>query len=178
MAATAAAAMPTFGSQLKKIAWWEIGIGIFCLVAPIWSSLAITYAIGIGLVIIGALLFREAWGEAKGTKGRGWRFVEGAAFVFLGLYFVLNPLAGMATITAVIASLLILTGLVRLFAAFEVRPANGWGMLALAGVAAVLCGVLFLVGLPFSGLWVPGILFGASLLSGGIAHLTLAKALA
>ena len=167
----------TVSAGMKKTAWWEIGIGVFCLIAPILASVAINYAVGVGIAIVGSILFRAAWAQPKGTKGRGWRLVEGVAIIILGMYFVLVPLVGLTLLTLVLASLLFVAGLFRVLTAFDLRPAPGWGLLAFAGVAAIVCGGLLLLELPSSRFWGPGTLLGVSLLSGGLARLSLAGAI-
>lgn len=172
--ATTATPLRRISTSLKTIAWWEIGIGAFCLLAPLVASVAINLAIGLAVALVGGLLFLGAWAEPKGTKGRGWRLVEGAAIALLGLYFVVVPLAGLTLLTLILACSFFVAGLFRLLTAFDVRPLPGWGMLAVAGVAAVLCGAWLLLDLPSSRFWGPGTLLGIALLSGGIARLALA----
>jgi uncharacterized membrane protein HdeD (DUF308 family) len=71
-----------------------------------------------------------------------------------------------------------LAGLARCSAALALRPRPGAGMLLAAGILTALCGVLLLAQWPSSSAWALGTLLGVSLLFGGFAKWTIAKAIA
>jgi uncharacterized membrane protein HdeD (DUF308 family) len=58
--------------------------------------------------------------------------------------------------------------------AFRIRPHDGWVWMLVAGIIAILCGVLIVAQLPSSALWAIGLLAGINIISTGWAYLFLA----
>ena len=162
-------------SHLKTTATWEIVGGVLCLLAPLLAGLAVTILTGIGLLMAGVFVLRFA---DEDKKSRTARIVEGGLLVLLGAYLVLAPLAGLGFLTTVLAVMMILAGVARCSAALALRPKPGAGMLLAAGVLTALCGVLLLAQWPSSSVWAVGTLLGVSLLFGGFAKWSIAKAIA
>jgi uncharacterized membrane protein HdeD (DUF308 family) len=167
-------------NALPKKAWgWLaalgvllIAMGIFAIAAPLVASLAVGAWIGVLFLIAGVGQIAHA------VSVKGWRpslghLAVGAIYGIGGLLVIFKPLAGLMAFTLLICAMLLAAGVVRLIAAFQLRPAPGWGWLAAAGATALIAGVAVFASFPGSSLWLLGLLAGLSFLSEGWALLTL-----
>ena len=167
-------------TALPKRAWgWLAGLGIllivmgvFAIAAPLVASLAVEAWIGVLFLIAGI-------GQvAHAVSVKGWRpslghLAVGAIYGIGGLLVIFKPLAGLMAFTLLICAMLLAAGAARLIAAFQLRPAPGWGWLAVAGVASLIAGAAVFASFPGASLWLLGLLAGLSFLSEGWALLTL-----
>jgi uncharacterized membrane protein HdeD (DUF308 family) len=98
--------------------------------------------------------------------------IVGLLFVLGGAMLMLNPLATSLGLTLGVAALLFASGVVR--AVLAVRHWRDYGGLLLAsGLLGIITGIVLLVGFPWSGLLVPGILLGIDLIIHGTWWLAL-----
>jgi uncharacterized membrane protein HdeD (DUF308 family) len=103
-------------------------------------------------------------------------FLIGALYLAAGAYLAFLPLAGILTLTILLAALFIAEGVLEIIMAFRVRPHEGWGWLLLSGLIAAAVGVLIALGLPSSATWAIGLLTGINLISTGWGFIFLALA--
>ena len=88
--------------------------------------------------MLGGLSFQvQGWGGL-------WALLFGALSLVVGISLVFNPLAGMVSLTLLVAVLLLATGVTKLFYAFSLRPVTGWIWVLLSGLVSVILGVRFL----------------------------------
>lgn len=169
--------------QLIKEKWgWFLALGIVLILAglvaiafPFLSSLAATVVFGWLFLIGGAALIVHAF-WAPGWKGFLWELLIGLLYVAAGVYLAFVPVAGLLTLTVVIAALFIAEGIFELIMAFRVRPHEGWIWLLLSGIAALAVGAIIAAGLPESAVWALGLLVGINLLFSGWSYVFLALA--
>jgi len=140
--------------------------GILAIGSPFAAGLSVTMFVGIMLAIGGIaqciLAFRA------GAFGKGLLiFVVGALTAAVGFYLINQPLAGLAAITLFLAAYFVVTGIFELISAFQIRPADGWGLMLFNGIVTLLLGIMIWSGFPLSGAWAVGILFGVKLLLSG-----------
>ena len=159
---------------------WFIALGLVLLVLgglaimfPLLTTIATKVFIG-WLFLIGGFAHVI---HAFSTRTWG-AFVldvlEGALYVFAGVWLAFFPLAGILTLTVFVAFLFIFQGVVESAIAFRVRPAQGWGWMLFAGIVAILAGCLIIAGLPSTAAWALGVLVGVKLMTSGWAYLILA----
>ena len=167
---------------LRQNAGWVTGIGILLLVmgilaigSPLVTGMAITWTVGIFLILGGAsqclLAFRAgAFGRALLV------FLTGLVTLIAGGFMVSQPVAALASITLLLAAYFLATGVLAIIAGLQVKPANGWGWMLANGVITVLLGLMLWKQWPLSGAWAVGVLFGVQLVSTGVALLVLGSA--
>ena len=160
---------------LRENVSWTIGIGVLLvvvgflsLIAPLASGVAITFLVGVLLLAggIGQLLlaFRA------GAFGRGVLiFLVGAIAAVAGLLLIFEPIAGLASITLLLAAYFVATGILAIIAAFRLRPEAGWGWMLTNGIVTLVLGALIWRQWPLSGTWALGVLFGVQLIFAGAA---------
>jgi uncharacterized membrane protein HdeD (DUF308 family) len=169
--------------QLITDKWgWFLALGIVLILAglaaiafPFLSSIAAKVVLGWLFLIGGVMMIVHAF-QAPGWGGFLWELLIGILYVVVGGYLAFFPLAGLLTLTIVIAALFIAEGVFEAIMAFRVRPHEGWVWLLLSGIAALAVGVVIAMGLPESAIWALGLLVGINLLFSGWSYVFLALA--
>lgn len=154
--------------------WWACALlGAVFIV----SGAFILYHVVVASVV-GALFFAGAMIVAGGFQifhafsARGWgslalSMLIGILFVVGGLLLAINPLATSLGITLGFAAILLTTGVIRSMLAFRHWNDQGW-VLLVSGVIAIGTGVVIILGFPWSGFVVPGLLIGLDFLFHGV----------
>lgn len=159
---------------IKKNARLAVIVGILMLIcgilaigSPLVAGMSVTVVVGVMLLVGGIAQCFLAF--QAGAFGKGLLiFIMGALTAVAGFYLFNQPLAGLASITLILAAYFVVTGVSELIAAFQIRPAAGWGMMLFDGIVTLLLGVMIWKQFPLSGAWAVGILFGIKLVVGGL----------
>jgi uncharacterized membrane protein HdeD (DUF308 family) len=141
--------------------------GIFAVVASQLSGFVSAVFIGAVLVVTGVL---EIVTAVRVRRSGPWLMflLAGVLAIVVGALFLLRPLAGMASLTLLIASYLFASGLFRGITSIADRY-RGWGWDFAYGVLAVVLGVYVVASWPSSSLWVLGTVVGAEIAARGLA---------
>ena len=102
-------------------------------------------------------------------------FIVGALMTITGFYLMNQPLAGLATLTIILMSYLLATGVFEIIVAFQLKPASGWGLELFNGVVTLLLGIMLWRQFPLSGAWAIGILFGIKMIFSGWAFVFIGR---
>ncbi len=170
-------------AELRRSWGWLLGFGImFILLGCIGLSMVVGVTLasilflGILLLMGGIIQFIDVF------KSRRWKgallhaciaffyFIGGAAVIY-------DPLLTSAIITAFIAWILIIIGIARLIMAFMLRHSREWVWLSLAGIIALILGIMILAQWPLSGLWIIGLFISIELLVNGLSYVLIALTL-
>jgi uncharacterized membrane protein HdeD (DUF308 family) len=92
---------------------------------------------------------------------------------FGGIWLIMNPEMGMATLTIVLAVMFIIDGISEVTFSFFLKPVGGGTIMLLDGIFSIVLGILIFAKWPASGEWAIGLLVGIKLVIDGIALLTL-----
>ncbi|MEA5557800.1 HdeD family acid-resistance protein [Nodularia spumigena] len=166
------------GTRLARN-WWTVALRgaiaiIFGLAALFWPDITLTALIFIfaAFVLVSGVLLAIAAFRDGLTHTHGWlMLLEGAIGIAVGIMAFIWPGITALVLLYLIAAWAIVTGVLEIIAAIQIRKEiqNEW-LLAIAGIASVLFGVLLLVW-PIAGalaiLWIIGayaIIFGILLL--------------
>lgn len=153
----------------KQVRWCGIALvvlGVLALLAPFVAGLSLV--IMIGFLIAGAGLAELALVFSAGSVGRGiLLLLLGLLSLFAGGYMVLQPAAGLASLTLFLAAYFVVGGVLELVAAVQARPAPGWGSFAFSAILSILLGAMIWSQFPLSGAWAVGVLVGTRLLLSG-----------
>lgn len=142
--------------------------GIFAFVHPGIASLAVVYWVAWMFMIYGVAQLIHAM-TMKAWSGFLEAALLGVIALLLGIAILLNPLAGAISLTALVAVLFLVYGIVKVLIAFRIRGAANWIWMFLSGLISILIAVLVFTGFPWPGLALLGILLGVELLANGIA---------
>ena len=161
---------------------WFLAAGILLIVAglaaiafPLLSGIVAKTFLGWLFMVGGVIMIIHAF-SAPGWKGFIWELLIGILYLVAGFYLAFFPLAGLLTLTILIAALFLAEGMAEIVMAFQVRPHEGWGWVLLSGIAALAVGVMIGMGLPGSATWALGLLVGINLLFSGWSYVFLALA--
>ena len=102
-------------------------------------------------------------------------FVLGSLMTLTGLYMVVQPAAGLISLTLILVIYLVVTGMFELIIALQVRPQAGWGWLMFNAAVTLLLGVMLWRQFPLSGVWAIGVLFGIKMIFSGWALVFLGR---
>lgn len=161
--------------QIMTLGVLSLIAGVFSLIWPWASGIGVTIAIGIALVVGG--ITRLAGDYSAGSFGRGTlAFIGGALTVLAGLILIFRPGVGLATMTLLLGSFLMVDGIFGAVLAFQIRPEKGWGWVLFSAVMSSLLGILLLSEWPLSGFWAIGTLFGINMVFAAISMMTIGSA--
>lgn len=160
------------------IAWGVLLIvaGVLALLMPVIAALATALYFGWLLILSGGFEIAYAI-QARAHRGFGWKLFSGLLILTLGVAILAMPMAGVATLTLLVGSFLLLAGIARSILAFQLRPLPRWGWVLFDGVLSIVLAFLVMAGWPQSSLAFIGLLTGFSLIFTGIWRIALGNSL-
>ncbi len=171
------------GERLRTSWIWMAVLGVISLVGgvlalanPMAATLAATVLAGWVFSLLGALQIVQAF-RVTGWPGFIWSLLFGILVLAVGLSLIFNPLAGMVSLTLLVAVLFLVTGVVKAMYSFALRPISGWGWVLASGLISIVLGVMILGNFPWAAVSVLGILLAIELISNGVLFLLLAMGL-
>ncbi len=169
-------------AKIRENSGWYWGGGILFLLmgavailVPLVATLALTLMVGILFIIGGVYELARAFRHRGGGRVFG-PLLFGLLALIAGIVLVANPLEGAVTLTLFLGIFFLVSGVFRSIAAFDIRPARGWGWMLFGALISVIIGILILAGLPGSGVWVLGLLVGIDFLVFGVTLIAIAIA--
>jgi uncharacterized membrane protein HdeD (DUF308 family) len=172
----------SLGAIAKESVGWSIGLsvlmilaGVLAIVIPPAAGIAVLVVVAWLLMLSGAVHLVFAW-QTRTAGGMIWELLLGILYIFVGVYALLHPVAGLASLTLVLALYLFAEGVLELIMGFRLRPMPGSGWLLFDGIVTLVLGILIWRSWPSSTEWVIGTLVGISMLFSGTARLSLSLA--
>lgn len=166
---------------MRSSTWWMIG-GILCLVGgvlallnPFAGTMAATMIAGWAFIFAGILQVVAAF-NAHGGWNKAALAIFGILGVLVGITIFKNPLEGMLTLTLAVAVMILISGVVRLFVAKDLKGNSGYGWVMISGIASIILAGMIFANFPASAVTILGILLGVELLFDGIALIGLSNA--
>jgi uncharacterized membrane protein HdeD (DUF308 family) len=176
MSATSAA---TF---VKKSVGWSIGLSVLMIVAgilaissPLAAGIAIDVLVAWLLVFSGGVHLVFAW-YTRSAGGFLWELLVGILYIFIGVYLLMHPVAGLLSLTIALAIYLFVEAVLEFVLGFTLRPQPGSGWLLFDGIITLILAVMIWRTWPSSSAWVIGALVGISMLFSGTSRLMLSLA--
>ncbi len=168
--------------HMRKHWWWFLLLGVLLVlcgtvafVFPIVGSAVAIDVLSILLMIAGAATFVGAFWAGK-WSGMLLQLLVGLLYVAAGFVITERPVQALLTITIFLAVSFMVMGAFRILAALLYQfPQWGWALLN--GVVTLLLGVIIFRHLPYSALWVIGLLIGIEMLFNGWTWIMLSLAL-
>lgn len=174
--------MTSLGTIAKESVAWSIGLsvlmiiaGILAIVVPPAAGLTVILVVSWLLMFSGAFHLVFAW-HTRTAGGMVWELLLGILYLGVGAYAMLHPVAGLASLTLLLAAYLFVEGALEFVLSFRLRPMRGSGWLMLDGVVTLILGVLIWRTWPSSSEWVIGTLLGISMLFSGVSRLGISLA--
>ncbi len=154
--------------------------GVYCLMTPIATYAALSWLIGLAMVVEG-VGSAVTWGRRRALGlADGWTLVGAVISIILGAILLVSFAAQFAVdmfIAYLIAAWLVVGGITRIVAAMGIRSHNldprnepvpvNWGLLLVMGILVVILGVLCLFN-PLSVMVGVGTILGVSIIFVGV----------
>lgn len=147
-------------------------LGVLAIALPVAFTFGIEQFLG-WLFLIGGIV--QAWRTFKTRDSSGvWASILAALLLIaVGIVLLAKPLAGVVTLTALLAIFFTIEGIFKIFMAASLRQYSNWGWLLFSGIIALILGGIIWSGFPGTALWVPGLLVGIDMLFFGYSLIIL-----
>ena len=172
----------SLGTIAKESVGWSIGLsvlmiiaGLLAIVIPPAAGIAVLVVVAWLLMLSGAVHLLFAW-HTRTAGGMIWELLLGILYIFVGIYALLHPVAGLASLTLFLAIYLFVEGVLEFILSFRLRPMPGSNWLLFDGIVTLILAILIWRSWPSSTEWVIGTLVGISMLFSGAARLSLSLA--
>lgn len=160
-------------SKNAKIWGWIILVaGFLAIISPLVSGLAVAIMVAVLLLVAGITRIVHAFQGGGFLTG-----LSGALATIAGAVMLGRPLLGLVSLTLILIVYFLAVGLSEIIAAFQIRPAQGWGVLLFSGIVSVLLSLLIGNQWPLSGAWAVGVLVGIQLMSSGMTMIAIGSAI-
>lgn len=145
--------------------------GIVAIGTPYVAAFAVNIFIGWTLVFVGIAEIVHTF-SSPGWGGFLWELMVGVLTAFAGFFMIFNPVAGVLTLTLILAFSLVFRGILKIMLGMKLRPAPGSGMIIAGGIIALLLGALIYSEWPSGSAQIIGIIIGVNLLVDGIGMIS------
>ena len=169
-------------AQVRDKWGWFLALGILLLIFGLVAFLNVFLAtvasvlyIGAMMLVGGAFQFVQAF-QAKGWSQAIYWGLSGLLYMLAGLLAFYNPALTAALFTLFMAAALLVSGAVRAWVGFKMRPTKGAGWVTFGGVITALAGIVIAIGWPVNSLWILGLFLAIDLTMQGWALIALAVA--
>ena len=152
-----------------------IVLGMVAVASPFLAAVAVNAAIA-WLIALAGLVHLVLAFQAHGAGSVIWKLLVGIAYVFFGGYLIVHPVAGVASLTLVLASLFLIEGILDVVLFFKMRPLRGSNLVLLDGIITLALGLMIYMQWPSSSAWAIGTLVGVSLIISGVTRVMLSYA--
>jgi uncharacterized membrane protein HdeD (DUF308 family) len=155
-----------------SIFWAVLSIvaGMFALALPLEASFGAVLVIGWLLIFSSAFQFLHAF-QSKGIGSIVWKLLVALLYLGAGVYFLIHPLLGIATLTLAIAIFFFAEGVADLATYFKVRGHAGSGWILFNAIMTLILGIIIWRHWLSSGWFVIGVLLGFSMILTGMTRL-------
>jgi uncharacterized membrane protein HdeD (DUF308 family) len=151
-------------------------LGVFLIAYPMVTATITTLLFGCTLIVIGVAQFLFAL-HSQSIGSLILKILLSLLFVVAGVGVAFFPVAGVAALTVLLGTMLVVGAGIETATAFLLRPMKGWGWFLFNAAASLFVGILILAGWPASSVWAIGTLVGVSVLMNGISRVMIAGSL-
>jgi uncharacterized membrane protein HdeD (DUF308 family) len=167
---------------IKRASGWSIALGflmilagIIAICAPLFAGVLIVYVVAWTAIFNGGAQLIYGFRAHSGGK-LVLEVLLGLLYIVAGIFILMHPGGGLLALTLIIASFLLVYGVIALVLAFQMRPHPGWGWILFDAIVTILLGALIWAHWPINSAWVIGTLVGISFIASGVSRLMLSFA--
>ena len=173
----------TVSPDVRKAGSWVIVWGILLIIAgvlailqPAVAALAADLLLAWLFVFAGVVQIVYAIHE-RGKDGFGLKILSAILTLLLGIFMLLRPIAGIASIALLIGAFVFMSGVSSVMLAFKLKPKPAWGWVLFDGILSIAIALLIATGWPQSSIGFVGILVGIVMIYGGVWRIVLGRSL-
>lgn len=144
-------------------------LGSVGIIFPTFMSLTTLAFVSYLMLFAGLFAGWLTWTSNK-EDWAGW--LKSFLLILVAMFMLFYPMQGVATLGLLFAIYFFTDAFAGFGLAFSMKPQKNWILWLLNAITSLALGVIFVVGWPFSSLFMVGLLVGISLLFDGIALLT------
>ena len=152
-----------------------IVFGMMAVGSPFYAAVAVN-AVVAWLIALAGVVHLMLGFRAHAAGSRVWKLLVGIAYVCFGVYLVMHPVLGVASLTLVLASLFLLEGVLDIVLYVKMRTLEAAGWVLLDGIVSLVLGLMIYMQWPSSSGWAIGTLVGVSLIFSGVARVMMSLA--
>lgn len=141
--------------------------GAVCVAGNIAATFATVFVLGWLLLFGGIVSLVQAF-RVRTWNGFFLLLLSALLRGFTGYLLIRYPIAGAITLTLILASFFIVSGLFRTIGSAMIKFPR-WGWSAFSGVVAVVLGIMLLAGMPVSSVWFIGFAIGLDMILEGVS---------
>jgi uncharacterized membrane protein HdeD (DUF308 family) len=149
--------------------------GLLAIAGPMAAGVAVDVVVAWLLVFSGGVHIVYSW-HTRTAGGFLWEILVGVLYLATGVYLLVHPAAGLASLTIALAVYLTLEAVLEFVLGFSLRPLGGSGWLFFDGVITLILALMIWRAWPSSSVWAIGLLIGVSMLFSGTSRLMLSLA--
>jgi uncharacterized membrane protein HdeD (DUF308 family) len=168
----------TSGTGKGNMIWGILMLicGFLAIGLPFASGIGVAIVIGWVLLATGVWHLLFGFRSGSGIGGFLWQLLLALVYGAAGLMLLFRPLAGLAWLTLVLATFLLIEAVLEVVLYFNIRGRGNAGWVLVDAFITLLLGILIWVHWPSSSIWAIGTLIGISLIFSGISRLMLSSA--
>jgi uncharacterized membrane protein HdeD (DUF308 family) len=174
--------VPTGSDMVRQASTWSLVWGVLLLICgmlaiawPFAAAVAINGLVAWLLVFAGTIHLMLAF-QAHRAGSLIWKLLVGVAYIAGGVYLIMNPQLGVASLTLLLASLFLVEGILDFALYFQLRSVGGSSWILVDGIVTLLLGGMIYFQWPASSAWAIGTLVGVSLIMSGVSRVMLSMA--
>jgi uncharacterized membrane protein HdeD (DUF308 family) len=145
-------------------------LGLLAIAAPMIATLAVEIFAG-WLFLISGIVGLAGVFTAWKTPGHLWMLVRAVLAIIVGGLLLWRPLAGILTLTLVLAAFFVAQGVTQIIVSIHHRTMlpSSWVWVLLSGIVDLVLAAIIIAGWPGTAAWVIGLLVGIKLFMSGVA---------
>lgn len=150
-------------------------LGVFAIVWPQVSTVAVDVYIGVLFFISGAVGLVVMF-FAPSVSAFLWSLLTAALSLLVGVLLLWHPVEGAVTLTLVLIAFFIVEGVFQIAGSIAYREVfpESWGWLLVSGIADLVLAALIVAGWPGTAGWALGLIVGVNLITSGVAVIMVA----
>jgi uncharacterized membrane protein HdeD (DUF308 family) len=152
-----------------------ICLGMLAVASPMVAAVAVNGLIAWLIVLAGVVHLVVAF-HTREAGSLIWRLLVGLAYLCFGGYLIARPVAGVASLTLLLASLFLVEGIFNIILFFRAPSALRSSWILLDGIVTLLLGLMIYLQWPSSSAWAIGTLVGVSLIFSGVTRVMVSLA--
>ena len=143
--------------------------GVLAIGSPFLAAVAVNAVIAWLIILAGVVHLILAF-HVHRAASLIWKLLVGLAYLVFGVYLLLHPVLGVASLTLVLAFLFLIEGILEIILFFHMRSMRGSGWVLSDGIITLLLGLLIYLRWPSSSVWAIGTLVGVSMIISGVTR--------
>jgi uncharacterized membrane protein HdeD (DUF308 family) len=147
-----------------------IVFGVLAIGSPLLAAVAVSAVIAWLIILAGVVHLILAF-HVHRAGNMIWKLLVGLAYLFFGVYLLMHPVLGVASLTLVLASLFVIEGILDIILFFQMRSMRGSGWMLGDGIITLMLGLLIYLQWPSSSVWAIGTLVGVSMIISGVTRI-------